>query len=300
LDFGLFVRRFLEHATSLFVAFTALLVSIPPLIQGIKELIKVFKHRKAKQKGEVLDGASHPRRFIYPLVISLVLVGVAGLVLKGRASVVETGKSIGNAPTFSVDENYVATGKMGDTGDVTINKQPDLIRFVYQVEGHGPHEWEYKYIHGKENPQPAQFAGVMYLDPRGNWGTDPDGGYDLRTCHRAIKWEARTTEGEVNVEFVIGGDKRQWSPKGNEQYPFPNSIDKSLGVKHLTAQWQPLGQPLEADLSKLADDRFKRVIGGFGWVIAWDSNGVKLNKDQTGPEKSKTFTIEIRNIRYEK
>jgi hypothetical protein len=42
------------------------------------------------------------------------------------------------------------------------------------------------------------------------------------------------------------------------------------------------------------------VVGGFGWVIAWSSNGVKLNKQQTGAEQPKTLTIEVRNGRYEK
>lgn len=289
-------RHFLENITSLVVALVALLTSIPQLVKGMKELIKMLKHKKARQKGEIIKETLHPRRFLYPLIVSVLLIGVAGFVLKGRASVAETGKPIGNVKSFSVDENYVATGKMGDIGDVVISEQPDFIRFVYEAEGKGPHEWEWKYIDGKENPKPAQFAGVMYLDPRGNWGTEPDGGYDLRACHGKIKWEARSTDGKVTVKFVIGGDKRQWSPKGSHQYPYPNTIDRPLGSKVLDSQWQPL----EQDLSTISADRFKRVVGGFGWVITWDANEINLNKDQTGPDKHKKFTIEIRNIRYEK
>jgi len=38
---------------------------------------------------------------------------------------------------------------------------------------------------------------------------------------------------------------------------------------------------------------------GFGWTINWSSNGIRPNKQQTGPETPRTFTIEIRNIQYD-
>jgi len=37
-----------------------------------------------------------------------------------------------------------------------------------------------------------------------------------------------------------------------------------------------------------------------GWLINWDANGIRLNKAETGSEQSTKFTIEIRDIRYEK
>ncbi len=203
----------------------------------------------------------------------------------------DTGKSIGNVTKFSVDENYFPTGKMGDTGDLSMSRQEGFIQFTYTAEGHGPHEWDYQFVDGKENPDPAQFAGYMYLEPQNNWGTDPEGGYDLQECHHTLRWEARSADGEVSVEFVIGGDKRRSdSPKPDEKtFPYPNSINKNLGAKHLTTQWQEF----PVDLSSIPNERFKRIVGGFGWVITWDANGVKA-------KQPKKFTIEIRNIRYEK
>ena len=245
-----------------------------------------------------LRAAVRKRAVILPLILGLILMGLGAGLLVGHASVVDVGKPVGNVSVFSVDENYVPTGKMGDIGDVSVSKQPEFVRFTYQAKGQGPHEWEYKFSQGRENPTPAGFAGVMWLDPSGNWGTDPDGGNDLRTCHRVLKWEARSTEGEVNAEFVIGGDKKQWDAKTNERVnlPYPNSISRNLGVRRLAPQWQEF----EADLSKIPDERFKRIVGGFGWIISWDSNDVKFNKERTGADQPKTFVIEIRNVRYEK
>lgn len=260
--------------------------------QGIFE-----KHKKAHTLPQVKK-VVRERSVMFPLVLATVLAGLAGSIHAGRAAVAEVGKTIGDVPTFSVDENYVPSGKMGDIGDVKIIKQKGFVRFVYETKGQGPHEWGFKYVNGSENPQPAQFGGVMYLDPRDNWGTDPEGGYDLRKCHRVIKWDARSADGEVDVEFVIGGDKWEWDLRTHEKakLPYPNTINRSLGTEHLTTEWQQF----KTDLSKIADDRFKRVVGGFGWVIAWDSNGVRLNRDRTGAEQPRTFTIEIRDIQYAK
>lgn len=299
------VRDFLLDARLVLGAFIALLTGIGPLLRALTQIIKsvknLLKESKDMPKMNVFKGlkaAVRKRSVILPLVLGVILTGLGGGLLLGHASVVDVGKPIGDATTFSVDENYMPTGRMGDIGDVIVTKQPEFVRFTYLTKGQGPHEWEYKFIQGRENPLPARFTGVMYLDPQGNWGTDPDGGYDLRTCHRALKWEARSTDGEINVEFVVGGDKKQWDPRTNERanFPYPNSVSRNLGAKKLTPQWQQF----EADLSKIPDDRFKRIVGGFGWIMTWDSNGVKLNKEQTGAEQPKTFTIEIRNVRYEK
>jgi hypothetical protein len=290
-------REFLLDARTSIAALTALLVSIPPFVRSITNLRKEWKNMRPKTRFEAVTLVAHKRSVVVPMMLGVLLVASGGSILAGRAAVVDTGKAIGNVAMFSVDDSFTPTGKMGDIGDVAVDEQQGLVRFVYQAAGRGPHLWEWKYdSEGKENPQPAQFAGVMYLDPRGNWGSDPEGGYDLRSCHRVIKWEARSIDGPVEVKFVLGGDKRDAATKERGKFPYPNSIDQRLGTKKLDAQWQPF----EFDLSNIPDDRFKRVVGGFGWVIAWSSNGVKLNKEQTGADQAKTFTIEIRNVRYER
>jgi hypothetical protein len=236
-----------------------------------------------------------------PLIIIIVLGTVLGgagsgiAVSRARQVLSDTGQGIGNVKTFSVDDYFEPTGKMGDIGDVRVEKQEGFVRFVYEAAGRGPHMWGYRYVEGKENPLPAQFGGVMYLNPSENWGTDPDGGYDLRSCHSAIKWEAHSVDGDVSVDFVMGGRKRDLTTKEAKPFPYPNTIDQSLRTETLKSEWKSF----EYDLSKLQNERFKRVVGGFGWTINWSSNGIRPNKQQTGPETPRTFTIEIRNIQYD-
>lgn len=200
---------------------------------------------------------------------------------------------------FLVSSNYDPSGYMGDTGDITVAKLPNVDQFIYETEGRGPHEFEFKYIGGELNPNPAQFAGVMYLNPPGAFGTDPDGGHNLQNFQRVLKWEARSVEGEVNVEFVIGGVTWIWDDQTQMKKPalHPDTMGRtSLGTKTLTKEWQSF----EYDLSHKLEEEFERVVGGFAWVISWGSNGLKLKEDKTGPEESETFIIEIRNIRYER
>jgi hypothetical protein len=289
------IRDFLLDAKTLIAAATAMFVSIPPFFKSITNLRKEWKHMRPRTQREAVRLVTSNRSVVIPMFLGVLLAASGSSILAARAAVVETGKAIGNVSTFSVDENYAPTGKMGDIGDVSVEEQQGLVRFVYETKGRGPHLWEWKYDgDGKENSQPALFAGVMYLDPRGNWGSDAEGGFDLRNCHRVIKWEARSISGPVEVKFLIGGDKRDVATKERGKFQFPNTLDQSLGIRKLDTQWETF----EFDLSKIPDDRFKRIVGGFGWIISWSSNGVEPNNHMS-TDQPKTFTIEIRNVRYE-
>ena len=207
-------------------------------------------------------------------------------------------KSPGGAAFFDVDASYHTSGKMGDTRDITISELDILTRFTYQTEGQGPHQWDWTYINRELNPEPAQFAGVMYLDPPNNWGELEEGGYDLRGF-RQITWEARSVEGDVYTQFVIGGIVWQWDDINRDKVnsPYPDSMPRtSLGTKRLDNGWQSFS----FDLSQLPEETLACMIGGFGWVISWGSNGVEINAARIGPIQAKTFIIELRNIRYEK
>jgi hypothetical protein len=208
------------------------------------------------------------------------------------------GSSPGQATSFPIYPEYDPSGIMGDVGDVHIQKYQEFVRFIYETSGLGPHEWEYKYIGGNLNSAPAKFAGVMYLNPKNNWCTDLRGGYDLRGF-RTIKWEARSVSGEVNTEFVFGGVNWRWDDvnKVKQNCTYPDSLpSKSMGIKLLNATWQEF----RYDLTQLSDDDLRYVVGGFGWVINWESEGVRFVPEKNGSDKSKTITIELRNIRYEK
>lgn len=188
---------------------------------------------------------------------------------------------------------------MGDIGDlIDPAKGPIGVRFRYDVQGRGPQEWDLKYLANKElNPNPAKFAGVMYLCC--GFGDRP--GFDLRAFRRAIAWEARSLSGEVNVEFVIGGIDWIWDEINRVKVspPCPDSLKrKPLGIKTLNEQWQSF----EVVLSDKPEEEFENVIGGFAWMITWGSSKIELNPTTTppAPKNPTNFEIEIRNIRYEK
>jgi len=142
------------------------------------------------------------------------------------------GKPPGDSESFSVYPSYDPSGYVGDISGITVETYPEVIRFIYETrEQKEPCEWEWKYVNGQPNLDPCQFAGVMYLNPPNNWGEDPNGGFDLRSVRRIIEWEARSVEGEVNVEFVIGGVTWIWD---NE-----TKSEKSCSVSRLNATTQP-------------------------------------------------------------
>jgi len=203
--------------------------------------------------------------------------------------------------SFSVSDGYHPSGKMGDIGDVDVLRIAGSDQFIYEVMGRGPHEGDWKYVNGELNDRAAQFGGVMYLHPPNNWGTDPNGGRDLHQTRDTIAWEARSLDQEVYVEFVIGGvnwiwDEEQCKKKGA---PHPDSMPYTrLVVKKLTADWQSFEEDLKE--KGLKEEDFKKVIGGFGWVISWPPNGIRSINEGKAPDVVKKFQIEIRDIRYER
>jgi hypothetical protein len=191
------------------------------------------------------------------------------------------------------------SGKMGDIGDIEILPAADADCFKYETIGRGPHKWEWKY---DLEDQPAQFGGVMYLQPPDNWGNDPNGGLDLRRVESVLRWEARSLGQEAYVEFVIGGINWNLDDQQRKKVavPYPDSMPRrSLGTKRLTSKWQRFSEDLKKrGLDK--EDYFRGVIGVFGWVINWAPNGIELDEKAKGSNRAKTFKIEIRNIRYER
>lgn len=182
-----------------------------------------------------------------------------------RTTVSLSGKSIENTLSFSVIEHYDPSGLRGDIDDILVFKKGDLISFVYKTQGGIHHEWDWKYVDKKDNPEFARFGGVMLLDPPNNWGIIKDGGYDLQGV-KTISWEARSIQGDVYVEFLIGGVNWQWNndTKTKESVPYPDSLPHiSLGAYLLTSEFQTF----QYDLSKFPDSYFQKVVGGFGWVI---------------------------------
>lgn len=197
----------------------------------------------------------------------------------------------GNPSSLQVEQYYTPTGLIGDVGDVTsAHGQEGSVRFSYEAQGRGPHEWEYKYTDGKKNESPAKFAGCVWLH-RGNWGLE-DAGWDLRSLRPTrIVWEARSISRPVTVQFFLGTDAWVWQPDEHgtmtrQTPPWPDSLRQTvLGRFDLTEKWQTFEVPLDfAD----QDERLQRVLGGFGWLVL------------PGELNSQKYEFEVRAIRLER
>jgi hypothetical protein len=186
---------------------------------------------------------------------------------------------------FFIKDYYYPSGRMGDTGDVKIADTETTTQFIYTTEGNGPHEWEYR-----SNGLPAGFAGVRYLNPPDNWGTRY-GGLDLRGF-RYVSFDARSLGNEVNVRFSVGCVTWVWDDKTAQPVaaPYADRFCKEQS-DHLTAKWKRITIPID----DLSPGQLQRVIGGFGWTIAWTQNGIQGRADGL-PGQVKTFTIEIRDL----
>jgi TIR domain len=193
----------------------------------------------------------------------------------------------GSGP-FAVYPRYNPSGYVGDTGDITVAREPDLVRFTYVTKGRGPHVWGYMYIDGKLNPDPCKFGGVLYLNPSSTWGTDPHPGLDLRGRHM-LTWKAHSLSGSIYVQFVIGRVAWNWINGRMVVAPYRGSMPwTSLGIKKLTSTLQAFTY----DLSTLPVEYLRAVTAGFGWVIGWDYNGVQAGQPQT-------FVFEVQDIFYQ-
>jgi hypothetical protein len=285
-------------------AFLKALVETAKLLNQILAFVKVLWHRRADVGRKIAAILAVTRGLIAQtlkwlwswarlLLLVLLMAVLAGIVVSKWRS---------RQLVFSISKAYHPTGKMGDIGDVGILRAAGEDQFNYETIGRGPHEWEWKYIDGELNDQPAQFGGVMYLQPPSVWGTDPNGGRDLRRAGRVIKWEARSDREEVYVEFVIGGINWMWDNKQHQRVtaPYPDSMPRtSLGTKRLANDWQDFRVDLREQGLEW-DEYFSRVIGGFGWVISWAPNGISWNEKEKRPDTVKKFEIQIRNIRFER
>ena len=210
-----------------------------------------------------------------------------------------------NSDQFSVTQFYKPTQHMGDRGDINISgvgNSNNPILFTYSAYGNGPHEWDYKYVSKEINPNPARFAGIMFIDSAGPGGTDPNNGFDL-SAYKTIKWEARSIQDSVDVKFVIGGVTWVWDEQTKERVsaPYPDSIKSSILMCEptLTAEWQSF----EYDISGFTPDMLQHVVGVFGWTIDWgDNNIISITNPDASivPENPRNLVIEIRNIYYDK
>lgn len=254
--------------------------------------------------GVVVDppvGTMTHRRLRRTLLLAVpamgVLIAAAAVMARGGDDGLGSASSPESLP-FSVIDHYDPSGLMGDIGDITATEAEGVVRFEYETLGRGAHEWEWKYVEGAVNDLPARFGGVMLLNPPGNWGTMPDGAYDLRGAQR-ISWRACNRIDEaVYVEFLIGGVTWRWGEQRTmEPAPFPDSMPRtSLGTRLI----EPGCESFEHDLSDVADDGLAAVLGGFGWVVSATGNGIEWEAGEAAPVIPRTIVLEIDQIVYDR
>ena len=99
------------------------------------------------------------------------------------------------------------------------------------------------------------WAGIYWLYPIGNWGTDSSGGHDLTGASRLV-FEARGANGGEKSIFKTGGVSGTY---GDSFGPV------SSGTQTLTSDWTPYSIDLQGkDLSN--------IVGGFCWVSSSSNN----------------------------
>lgn len=226
--------------------------------------------------------------------VSLLFIGWV-LVYHDRST---AGKSVRpRVRSFAVDKFYVPSGSLGDVGDVEIGTDV----FSYEPLGRPPHEWDYKYVKCDElNQLPAKFGGVVWLSPPNVFGTAPRNGWDLRGFD-TILWEARALDGPVKVEFFLGGIDWIWEKRGGcwarTRPKYADTMTRvGLGIRTLTGEWQTF----RVRLTEMKSNDFKRVVGGFGWIVSWGNNGIQPDESGLRPLERKQFRFQVRSIRYEK
>ena len=153
--------------------------------------------------------------------------------------------------------HYTPSGYMGDIGDIHINDAykavvhsgTTSIRVTYTAEGAGPNECSY--------PPPCKWAGVYWLEPPNNWGTNAvwaKRGYNLSGYHSLLFW-ARADK-PTSIDFQVGGIDNKYG----DSLIYPLVISAKLDLR-----WHEYHIDLNgADLSY--------IIGGFAWVTNWDTN----------------------------
>ncbi len=146
----------------------------------------------------------------------------------------------------SVGNHYVASGYMGDYGDVKIDLSWKDNAYLGDTC--------VKTIYSGKNSQGAHWAGVYWQNPANNWGA-ADGGYDLRAATKVTFWARGENGGERIEEFKIGGMMGEFS----------DTDTASVGPVILPKDWQQYTIDLKGkDLSYIS--------GGFAWATNIDVN----------------------------
>lgn len=204
---------------------------------------------------------------------------------------------------FNFDStNYVPNMYMGSTTDIGV-ELIDLSTMTYQFTVKAcdspPYQWDQLFIAKVRNQTPPHFSGILYTD--GTYGQQPESGYNL-SKYSQLKWEVRSLQGEVKLQFMIGGVKWTWNYETGEPViaPYPDTTPPGkivnaaiIANKTINNEWTPMS-------ASLAKYDLTLIHGGFGWLLDYRSNNVSIPVPSTCSDNPATFKFEIRNVRYER
>lgn len=140
--------------------------------------------------------------------------------------------------------DYVPSGYMGDTGDITLNdcwpRDPHsgLTSIKVHYTPAGSNGW----------------AGVYWQSPQDNWGADRHGGHNLQGFHK-LTFFARGNSGGERITFFSGGITGRY---GDTAAKHAITVDLTTGWHKYTID--------------LAGADLHRVVGAFGWAASATDN----------------------------
>jgi hypothetical protein len=202
------------------------------------------------------------------LKVLVLTLGVAVFASQAYAETYTTDSSGGKFFDVYSDANaesnhFFASGFMGDYSAISVKASQKLgvrsgstcMRFTYNppTSGLGAANW----------------AGVQWQNPEGNWGIQ-NGGYDLTGAQRLTFWARGKVGGEKIDKFQVGGISSG---------EYPDSDQEAIGPITLSREWKQY----TIDLS---DSELSFIAGGFAWATSSQSNN--------GP-----ITFYVDDIRYE-
>lgn len=148
----------------------------------------------------------------------------------------------------SKENHSVASGYMGDWGDIKMNQGWD--------KNPGSGQYCIKIDYSAERKQGAGWSGVFFQSPPNNWG-DKKGGYNLDGFKKLTFMARGEVGGEVLDKFGTGGITGQLEEG--------DSDEASIGPIELSKEWKKY----EIDLT---GKDLSHLIGPFLWAANAESN----------------------------
>ncbi len=167
---------------------------------------------------------------------------------------------------FAVDDEYAASGYMGDGATVgVVTMLPAKTTDSQDCNGNRSsatalgvcHTITYVPLAATATPAPAGWAGVYWQYPANNWGTKP--GFAIPPGATKVSFWARGDAGGELVGFIAGGIVTAGAS-------YSDSLKASTPTETLTTTWTQYSM----DLTGFT---YTQVLGGFAWTMGAPAGG---------------------------